>query len=92
MTMREEIIEKILHVDHAVLERVKRTLEQAELESERHQLPDIRVKRTPEEISEIHQLLDALAEPMPQEDLAEFLEATKRRPLRSRHIDFGEPE
>jgi hypothetical protein len=87
MTMREEIIEKILHVDHAVLERVKRTLEQAELETR-----DVRVKRTPEEISEIHRLLDALAEPMQQEDLAEFLEATKRRPLRSRHIDFGDPE
>jgi hypothetical protein len=88
MTMREEIIEKILHVDHAVLERVKRTLEQAELETRYRELPDIRVQRTPEEIAEFKRLLHEMAESLPGEDLTEFNEAVQRRPFRSKSIEF----
>jgi hypothetical protein len=88
MTMREEIINKLQTADDTVLERVQRTLEQAELESRYKELPDIRVKRTPEEIAEFKQLLRELAEPMSEEDLAEFKEAIKRRPFRSKPIEF----
>ncbi len=88
MTMREEIISKLQFVDISVLERVKKTLEKAELEAKYPDLPDTRVSRTAEEIAEFKQLLKELAEPMPKEDIKEFREAIKRRPFRADPIEF----
>jgi uncharacterized protein YfkK (UPF0435 family) len=84
MTMLEEVIQKLKTVDEGVLERVKIVLDEAEeLATKYPGLPDVRVKRSPEEIAEFSRLIRELAEPMPAEDLAEFLEDTKRRPWRS---------
>jgi uncharacterized protein YfkK (UPF0435 family) len=84
MTMLEEVIQKLKTVDEGVLERVKIVLDEAEeLATKYPGLPDVRVKRSPEEIAEFSRIIRELAEPMPAEDLAEFLEDTKRRPWRS---------
>jgi uncharacterized protein YfkK (UPF0435 family) len=84
MTMLEEVIQKLKTVDEGVLERVKIVLDEAEeLATKYPGLPDVRVKRSPEEIAEFSRIIRELAEPMPPEDLAEFLEDTKRRPWRS---------
>jgi uncharacterized protein YfkK (UPF0435 family) len=84
MTMLEEVIQKLKTVDEGVLERVKIVLDEAEeLATKYPGLPDVRVKRSPEEIAEFSRIIHELAEPMPAEDLAEFLEDTKRRPWRS---------
>jgi uncharacterized protein YfkK (UPF0435 family) len=84
MTMLEEVIQKLKTVDENVLERVKIVLDEAEeLATKYPGLPDVRVKRSPEEIAEFSRIIRDLAEPMPAEDLAEFLEDTKRRPWRS---------
>jgi uncharacterized protein YfkK (UPF0435 family) len=84
MTMLEEVIQKLKTVDEGVLERVKIVLDEAEeLATKYPGLPDVRVKRSPEEIAEFNRIIRELAEPMPAEDLAEFLEDTKRRTWRS---------
>jgi uncharacterized protein YfkK (UPF0435 family) len=85
MTMLEEVIQKLKTVDEGVLERVKIVLDEAEeLATKYPGLPDVRVKRSPEEIAEFSRIIRELAEPMPAEDLAEFLEAIKRQPAGGR--------
>jgi uncharacterized protein YfkK (UPF0435 family) len=85
MTMLEEVIQKLKTVDDTILERVKIVLDEAEeLATKYPGLPDVRVKRSPEEIAEFSRIIRELAEPMPAEDLAEFLEAIKRQPAGGR--------
>jgi hypothetical protein len=88
MTLREEVINKLQHANDLVLERVKKTLEQAELEARYAELPDIRVQRTQAEKDEFKRLLQELAEPVPGEDLSDFNAAVKRRPLRTTPVEF----
>jgi hypothetical protein len=84
MTMLEEVTQKLKTVDDTILERVKGFLDEAEeLATKYPGLPDVRVKRSPEEIAEFSKIIHELAEPMPAEDLAELLEDTKRRPWRA---------
>ncbi|NJK44062.1 MAG: hypothetical protein HC933_07035 [Pleurocapsa sp. SU_196_0] len=89
MTLREEIVQKVQTADEGVLERLNQVLADAEETATRYPgLLDVRVKRSPEEIAEFSRLLRELAEPVGGEDLAEFNEAVKRRPLRSTSIEF----
>jgi uncharacterized protein YfkK (UPF0435 family) len=84
MTMLEEVIQKLKTVDEGVLERVKDVLDEAEeLATKYPGLPDVRVKRSPEEIAEFRRVIRELAEPVPGEDLTEFKKAIKRQPWRS---------
>jgi hypothetical protein len=92
MTMLEEVIQKLKTVDDTVLERVKTILDDAAHETPFPEHRDVRVHRTPEQIAKIHRLLDELSEPMSEEDARAFDEAVKRRPFRSKPIDFGDAE
>ena len=88
MTLREEVIDKLQHANDSILERVKNTLEQAELEARYAELPDIRVPRSQAERDEFKRLLQELAEPLPAEDLTDFNTAVKHRPLRFTSLEF----
>ena len=88
MTLREEVIGKLQNANDSILERVKNTLEQAELEARYAELPDIRVQRTQAERDEFKRLLQELAEPLPAEDLTDFNRVVKQRPLRSTPLEF----
>ena len=89
MTLREEIVLKVQTVDEGILERLKEVLEDAQLMAAKYPgLSDVRVKRSPEEIAEFNRLLEELATPVPNEDLTSFNKTAKRRPLRSKPIEF----
>ena len=89
MTLREEIVLKVQTVDEGILERLKEVLEDAQLMAVKHPgLPDVRVKRSPEEIAEFNRSLEELAAPVSNEDLTSFNEAVKRRPFRSKPVEF----
>ncbi len=86
MTMREEIIQRIDHMTETTLEQLKKVID-TDPAFKYPDLPDVRVKRTPEEIERFRENLKALAEPT-GEDLTAFNEAVKRRPLRRKPIEF----
>ncbi len=82
MTMREEITQRLDQMNESALERLKKVID-SDPAFKYPDLPDIRVKRTQAEKDEFKQILRELAEPMPDEDLAEFKEAIKRQPWRA---------
>ena len=89
MTLREEIVLKVQTVDEGILERLKEVLEDAQLMAAKYPgLSDVRVKRNPEEIAEFNRSLEELAAPVSNEDLTSFNEAVKRRPFRSKPVEF----
>ena len=61
MSLREELIEQIGKMDRISLERVKSLLEWEAFDYSA--LPDVRVERTGEQVSEFKQLLRDLAQP-----------------------------
>ena len=89
MTLREEIVQKVQTVDEGILERLKEVLEDAQLMAVKYPgLLDVRVKRNPEEIAEFNRSFEELAAPVSNEDLTSFNEAVKRRPFRSKPVEF----
>ena len=71
-------------MDRISLERVKSLLEWEAFDYSA--LPDVRVKRTEEQVSEFKQLLRDLAQP--DENLNDFDFRLERRPLREEVLEF----
>lgn len=77
MTMREEVILRLHTADDAILERVRQTLEEAEVKTQ-----DIRVKRTPEEIAAFATTIDNFSRIEHGEDVTQLLKDLTRRSAR----------
>jgi hypothetical protein len=82
--LREELIERIARMDHTSLERVKSVLDKEQFDHAA--LPDVRVKRSVEQVSAFKQLLHDLAQP--DEDLSDFNARLQRQPLRTAPLEF----
>jgi hypothetical protein len=82
--LREELIERIARMDHTSLERVKSVLDQEQFDYSA--LPDVRVKRSVDQISAFKNLLHDLAQP--DQDLSDFNAHLERQPLRNAPLEF----